>query len=388
MRFTKVLLKQVNTQDCGKTALRMLLAYVHNSEHYLTLPVEGQSDNFLTIKKIAERDGVILTGKKITDITYTKELKQPFIAQTSEGGVNHFVLGLVKRGKLLINDPSGETYAFSLKKMLDLPFTNILIVDSFTKQAPLKPLKIIHRLSAFIWEVLFVLLIGLGFLFMGSEDLSLISYISFTLAAISKIIEQQVVIKSLTAFDELYIKPIITNQKEMSKKDFTALQTAKQVVISLPLQLFSRLLSVILITVILAYNNYYLLIICLLSIVGALFLTKVTLIKSPAEWKLKEVESKLFGKSPEARSENYTKVIEETNKLAKKQIYYTVIALFTLAAFIFLLMYVTKTFSLNYFLFYFFSFAFYFNELKKIFNLIEAKSSYYQGINIIFNRKN
>lgn len=51
-------------------------------------------------------------------------------------------------------------------------------------------------------------------------------------------------------------------------------------------------------------------------------------------------------------------------------------------------MYVTATFSLNYFLFYFFSFAFYFSELKKIFTLIEDKSSYYMALNIIFNHKN
>lgn len=327
MRFNKVLLKQENDKDCGKSALRMLLSYVHNSEYYLTLAVEGGSDNFLSIKKIAERHGVTLTGKKLTAVSEIKALKQPFIAQTSDGGVNHFVVGVIKGGKLLINDPSGESYSFVLKKLTKLLFTNILIVESFSREKALPARKIKYRTEAFVWEILFVALIGVGFLFMGSDDLTLISYISFTLAALAKIVEQQVMLKSLAQFDEAYIKPLIVAQKEMNKKDFVAIQNAKQIAFSLPIQLFSRLLSVLLVTIVLAYNNYYLLVICLLTIVGALFLTKTTLSKTAAEWDLKKVETKLFSKSNEVRADNYKQVTAETNKLAKKQIYYSVIAL-------------------------------------------------------------
>lgn len=389
MRFNKVLLVQTSEKDCGKAALRMLLAYVHNSENYLTLSLEGGSDNFLSIKNLAERNGgVILSGKKVFALSDFKGIEGPFIAQSNEGGVNHFVLCLIKGKKLLINDPSGEYYAIKLKELNKLIFTNILIVDSVTKKDPPKAVKIRYRMQAFIYEILFVLLLGFGFLFMGNEDLSLLSYISFTLAALSKIIEQQFVLKSLGRFDKCYVTPLIAGEKEMSKVQFQSIQTAKQVVFGFPLQLFTRFLNVLLITIILAYNNYYLLVICLFSIIGALFLTKGTLTKTRTEWELKAREVKLFSKNKEIRSEIYQVVINETNKLAKKQIYYTVIALFALAATIFLLMFMTETFSLNYFLFYFFTFAFYFNELKKIFTLIEDKSTYYRGINVIFNWKN
>lgn len=384
MKFESVLLTQSKTNDCGVTVLRMLLAFIYKNRRFLTTPISGNLDNLLTIKKKALEFGVRLEGFVVKEPDIILKIKGPFIAQIKRGAINHFVLCRVKGYVLEINDPSGDFYKLSLKKPLKYFISNILVVNCVENKPQLPKYSFKYKALPILFSGLFLVFIAFGFAFIGHPSLDLISYVSFTVAAIIKIWEERVIIHSFISFDLRYIQKSIIRSKNI-REDFSALQSAKEEVYSYPLRLFNTLITVISICALLILNNYFLAIICLFLLIFAYFEVKVSNTRKTKDWSLVTNLAYLESKVGLERGDLYQKIIVESAKIAKLHVYRKTIYSFTLGVMIFILMYFTKTYTLNYFVFYFFAFSYLFFEIKKLFTLYLVKKDYYKAINIINN---
>lgn len=385
MTFKSALLTQETNKTCGQAVLRMLLCYVYKDSTYLTLSLPAKLDTFLLIKKKAEDHGLKLEGRAYKSLSDTREIAGPFIMQLDKNGTPHFVLALYRKGKILINDPAGENYVLTPKNLEKYFTSNILVVNYVEK--PVKQPKLTFKYKAWplVLHTLFMLLIVLGFAFLGIANLDLLSYIFFTLAAISKVIEQQVIMKSFRAFDRQYVATKLAEKKTNFKNEFLALQKAKEVVFSYPLRLFNSLSTLILITLLLVINNYFLLAVALYLILFAIIDYRLAVIKKDSEWNLNTKLDNLMTIDPSKRVEKYEEIIVGSEKLAKKSVYRNIIVHFGLGILIILLMYFSNTFTLNFLVFYFFGFSYYYHELKKLFSLLFVKKDYYKAVNIITN---
>ena len=383
MNLIDVRLTQNNPHECGKAVLRMLLAITHRDKRYLTLPLSGNFDNFLSITKKAKEYGVELLGYKLDSIEEVKNVKVPFIMHLSKDDTNHFVLAEFKKGKLSIADPSGEFYVLSLKNIKKYFISNILVVNCVEKVENPPLVKFKQRYGALIFHSLFLIFLLIGFAFLGHASLDLISYVSFTLAAILKIIEQQVIMKNLQKFDDLYIAPRLVNIKDNFKYKFKVLQEAKTVVFSRPLLLFSAISSTLLITIILVLNNYYFVIISVLLMIVALIEVKRGIKGSAKTFELEVKLSSLAKENNEKRMRLYKEIINDSTHIAAWRVYRSIIIHFSLGVLIFVLMYFTAVYSLNFLIFYFFGFSYYLYELKKLFSLALNTHHYYSAINAI-----
>jgi hypothetical protein len=161
------------------------------------------------------------------------------------------------------------------------------------------------------------------------------------------------------------------------------LQEAKTVVFSRPLQLFSAISSTLLITIILVLNNYYFVIISVLLMIVALIEVKRGIKGSAKTFELEVKLSSLAKENNEKRMRLYKEIINDSTHIAAWRVYRSIIIHFSLGVLIFVLMYFTAVYSLNFLIFYFFGFSYYLYELKKLFSLALNTHHYYSAINAI-----
>lgn len=383
MKLKRYLLKQIKKDDCGVTTFRMLLAFVYKNPRYLTMSVSSNLDNFLVMKKLLAEHGVKVTGYALTNKEMLTNINQPFIMQIKEGGINHFVLAKRKKSYIEINDPKGQHYYFPLKTLHKYNISNILVVDDvdIPLKSPIKPKMI--PIKHFLLSALFLLSISIGMAFVGYQGLEFIAYAFFTLAAIIKILEQTYLLKGFIHFDYMMVGPRLVTINRQFDQEFLALQKAKEVAFSHPLATFSTLTTTLLMLGLLIINHPSLVIISIFCGLAAIYLNRLINTSGADAWQLDYDLHKLWRVPHEKRQSLYEKIVCSSHKLAKKQTFTNSIIIFLIAGFILLLMTFTKTYSLNYFLFYFFGFCYFYSEVKKLINLLHNKSAYYQAINIL-----
>lgn len=384
MRMKKYLLTQNGQSDCGITAVRTLLAVTHKNEAYLTFQYKGKSDNFLSMQKILSANGVTTSGLNVEHIDQIKTIKKPFILQTRRGNLNHFVVCQLIKKKIEINDPCGENYLLPLKDYQKYLISNILVVDCV--DATDKPLKLklnIPRLPT-LFSILFVVSLCIGFYFINNPRLDLISYIALILATLFKIIEEHSLMNSFLKFDKEYVSSKITTLDGNFKSEFSKLQNAKTVVFSFKFKILSHFIAVLLIAILFSLNNLLFLVLALTIFAIAFVELRGTKSNDKKRFALEETYIELE-KNNAKTSDKYNLLIEKTTDLAKTNRFFAIIIYFWIALTTFLLMYFTTTYSLNFFIFMFFGFSYFYSEAKKLLNLVTNKANYYQAINKLIN---
>lgn len=385
MKLKNVLLKQQGTSDCGVTSLRMLLAYVQHDINYLTIAMPDKLDNFLALSNVALKHGVELIGYNVSDKGALDNIKGPFIAQLSRGGTSHFVVAEIKGRKIHVNDPSGDYYVLPYVLGGKYFISNLLVVNYVEKMPRVAKPALPRNYLLIGFQILFLALITLGFLFLGDTRRDLLSYLAFTLAALIKILEQHALLASVGRFDKAYTLPFLARQTKDFKRDYQAFQQAKVTLMTHPLAIFNAITTVLFMSVLLILNNILLLIICALLIIVSFFMSKAETTKRINTWTLTKLEADLIKSNGDNRRKTYEKMMHKTENTAKLVVYRNIIIHFLLGVLIFVLMYFSETYSLNFFLFYFFGFAYYYRELQKLFTLVTNRATYYAAINTIMH---
>lgn len=156
-------LTQVGTQDCGPTALKMLLAYLYQDERFLFIQETWERPS--TFKQLLDgaiHFGLTLKAYKLHHPSSVRGIKKPFIALMKEP-TNHYVT-VIPHGKFFqILDPSGIQRKESLQYFSKRFSGYILLVKHYQLNMQLDLPMNHHRMAFFLrlsygWFTLIVLL--------------------------------------------------------------------------------------------------------------------------------------------------------------------------------------------------------------------------------------
>lgn len=383
MNYQKYLVKQQLADDCGRNAIRMLLALTHKDKAYLTLSVPQTCDNLAEMVRVGATWGLTLHGYRVDNYAEVSTLTTPFIVALQEHGVVHFVVAIMKKDNIHILDPSGDYYELPSTVFLNERVTHVLVVKSREKVAAPRKYKVKLGILPFLSEFFFVVSIIVGFLFLGHANLDLISYISFTSAALFKILTQEFLLRSLSRYDRAVIADKVKDISSDFRTRFTALISAKNTIFTRPLTLFSALLSVLLISTIFILNNLLYVSLIVFLILYAYVETRFTNVQRKDEFLLGRKISALEQTVQAERRKLYLAITQDSARLAKRHLYRGIIIHFVIAILIFVLMYFSDAYTLNYFIFSFFGFSYFLSEVKKVLRLATARGSYYEALNTI-----
>lgn len=144
-------LTQIGQQDCGPTALKMLLAYLYQDESFLFIQETwDRPSTFKHLLEFANHFGVTLKGYKLHHPSSVRGIKKPFIALMKQPH-NHYVTVVPSAGNFHILDPNGK-----YQKVGDRYFTDgfsgyILMVKHLQDQMrPTLPMNHHWRKSFFV----------------------------------------------------------------------------------------------------------------------------------------------------------------------------------------------------------------------------------------------
>lgn len=127
-------IEQVDYEDCGPTALKMLLAYLHQEEGFLFLQEQWQRPS--SMKELlmnASHFGVTLKGYKLHHPSSVRGIKKPFIALMKNPHPHYVTIVPFKRHKYLLMDPIGNSKRVTEAYFLSA-FTGFILLVKHVKR--------------------------------------------------------------------------------------------------------------------------------------------------------------------------------------------------------------------------------------------------------------
>ena len=268
----KYYINQIGTQDCGMTSLKMLLAAIHKNKNYLYYPIEDKDVhyNLLELKKIATKEGVELIIFKLENKNeFSSKIKTPCLVVLNRNNKNHLVLvKRIKKKKILLYDPEFGIYYENINDFIN-NWENICIECKKVSSTKYKIEKLnIVKVKDYIFPIVFQfcslvsLILALSFIGEESFYISLILFIGYI---IFEIVYKKILINKMKKIDFKFFE-IIKNKDDFDLK-YNSFNKLKTLLISLPIEFISLIISLILIITILGLNSLYNLIISALIII-------------------------------------------------------------------------------------------------------------------------
>jgi hypothetical protein len=156
-------IQQVSQQDCGPTALKMLLAYLFQKESFLFLQESwNRPSTFKNLLEYASHFGVTLKGYKLHHPSSVRGLKSPFLALMKNPNPHYVTVMPIKKDWFYLLDPSGTKKRIR-SQYFDQTFTGYILLVKHIKSLSLPTLPMEEVFHDGFWYVSFFLLIGLTF---------------------------------------------------------------------------------------------------------------------------------------------------------------------------------------------------------------------------------
>ncbi len=110
---------QLGLQDCGPTALKMLLAYLYQDERFLFIQETWERPStFKHLLEFANHFGITLKGYKLHHPSSVRGIKKPFIALMKQPH-SHYVTVIPLGGTFHVLDPNGKQQKVNDRYFLD-----------------------------------------------------------------------------------------------------------------------------------------------------------------------------------------------------------------------------------------------------------------------------
>lgn len=370
---------QTSKDGCGNSCIRMLLATLNKNKTFLYIKnINNQKMSIYEIMNILKKYNVTTESYKNVKIEDVKDNKQPFIAILKKYNVRHCVIvKKITNKTITIYDPSDGIVKMSLNDFCDL-WENITIeIITFTKyNINIKKKSITSFTSKITYFCIIsfnMLIVYFGLFFIKGNNIvfPLCVIISFGLF---QIIDKLYLTNSVNKFDKKFGDILLDSSgnfaDELSKyNDFK-----KQYFLRFK-TFISSILSLIFIIFIISFNDFALMLCCIVFFF--LYLIETLVFKKYFSYlrsKIEKIETNL------TNSQNRKPLFLLLNQTTSKYMYILsilkVINLFFVVVCCVLVMYINNTFSANYIVLTFFMFLFYCEQIETIFNCITSNETY------------
>jgi hypothetical protein len=155
-------IQQVSQQDCGPTALKVLLAYLFQKESFLFLQESwNRPSTFKNLLEYASHFGVTLKGYKLHHPSSVRGLKSPFLALMKNPNPHYVVVIPIQKDRYRLIDPAGTTKTIR-SQYFDHTFSGYILLVKHIKSLslPILPMEEVFQKGFFYMS--FFLLMGLA----------------------------------------------------------------------------------------------------------------------------------------------------------------------------------------------------------------------------------
>ena len=217
---------QIQKDDCGIAALKMMLADVHQDRNYLFIPQDEEHGlySYEDLSKIARRYNVELEGFSVESVSeIEKGCDYPFIATivTKSGGNHAVYVAKVKKRSVILLDPLEGKMTISLGKFMQIWDGSLLKVKNAIKTpCPYKEAKPISSGQWLILNLLHVLTAGsaIAGVFLISENIYIFLPIAlFSFAIILEIVSKAYSISMMKTADDFFYDNVEPKEGEYIK---------------------------------------------------------------------------------------------------------------------------------------------------------------------------
>ena len=255
-------IQQIQENDCGYTALKVLLANQFNKEDYLYL-TEDESHgpySFLELVEIAKGYGLILEGVKYESPEYEELPNKPFLAlfKYSENYTHLIYVHKVKEKSVEIFDPSKGRKTLSKSEFYSLFEGSALIIDKVEKEIEVEKklvdIKLSKKIFAAIIQIASLGALVAGMMFIDTESYIFVPIICFSLYVIMQILLEKYLLINMKAVDSLYLS-LIEEKPTNTNLILTRIAEYKKSLFIGPIKLVSDLFTVLFLGIIMIINN-------------------------------------------------------------------------------------------------------------------------------------
>ncbi|MBQ0008999.1 MAG: hypothetical protein KBS97_01830 [Firmicutes bacterium] len=388
----KYFIFQGNDHDCGFTSLKMLMAHERKDKSYLYMTKILKKDKFTVtdIVKEAGRHGMLLSSYSCDD-SYYEQLKVPSLTLIRNNHV--VVVKKITPKKITYYDPEfgkvtvkkDEFIAIWCRIVIEIESTECMIEMTKIRRSilPLR-LRILEAVAAVISTGI---LVGTFYL-LNNEKNAVFSLLFLFLFLTAQIIENIIIYKEISFFDNKYIEPYFSRRMNCNKLSYLEFVGFKQNYFTKSRGLLSSALVAFMITFLLCFNDFRN-VFALLALILLKLLELIVFSKSNDEkrYLIERYEEKCFSNKEQAvdyaHKANFlaSQVVTENSI---KQIFYIAVSF----AFALGMMFFTGNSGCNYVIFHFGLYYVGFNSYSQLIGGLSNRKEMYKMECRFFNRCN
>ena len=276
---------QEEKNDCGFTCLKSLLATVNKDSHYLYLAnpkEEGEVYSFYDLIEYTDKMGFKLEAYNVTDKENIElKNKQPILVSTNLVNRAHMVMVYkISKRYVYYLDPSIGKKKMKKEEFISIWDGRALVLENFEmKKCKERRKPLINKKEEVLMDILEILAclsITSGLLFIGEQYPFFLPIIMFSLFAIFEILLRSYMIHVFNNIDKRTYNDSLKVKEGRFKEFYTTLEEDKRYEVSINLSSIYAVMSVIVISLILAshggYSLYYLLFSMLFALIEVLFI--------------------------------------------------------------------------------------------------------------------
>lgn len=382
------MLRQNNDHDCGVAVSKMMLALHHKNVNFLRLKTTKNLNDFLKIKQFCGEYGLELQGRKISSYEDFYKIKTPIIVQTNNNDKYHFLIIKRKGKKYIINDPGFGTYKTTSEQLVkEMTGYFLEVVNPKGSHYHLKEEEMINSplkrgpLFGFIsCHVLSLCMLFLSFMIFNRPETIHYSIILAASSFVFFVLSRHSLIRVNSTYEKTTI-PILSKCKETKfQENFYKLQLIKKDLIAPFTNVFTSIITTLLIFVIIGINDYKLLIVAI-SVVGLEFVFKKIKLRKNDEYRSFEGLIAETGKKEEGRDENLTLINKKSEEFIQKLFFKDILTNVAIFFFVYIVMLINGIYSLNYMLLYLFTFLYLKTNVMTLLDCRKNISDYYNTLN-------
>lgn len=256
-------IKQINEQDCGITALKIMLANIYHNEDYLFYPENdlAKSLSLNEIILIAKREGIKLVGYKFLNKTEIKSLKKKhcLLVLKEEKSFHLVYLKRIKRKGIIILDPKRGKIYLTYEELFDKWNGEYLETVKINKQKKkFKKNKILPTFYYFIidfFQILTSLFFMTGLYFINKEISFLIPLLFFTLFILNAVLFNLIITLCMKNIDKKLFLGIYETKGNLKDK-YINITKLKSYLFKNPIELISSIIFIMFSIFLFGINNY------------------------------------------------------------------------------------------------------------------------------------
>lgn len=386
----KYFIYQGNDHDCGFAALKILLANVYKNRGYLYIEKPGKRNedfSFHEIIDIAHSYGLILNGFRDKDSHMDENYHFPLIALLDDGGEKysrHAVVVLsINKDKVRYLDPARGIKKESLSTFNSLfngEYLEIVSIGQASKVEAKEQHLLATSKSVFLalMPFLSVALIAFGLYFVKADEFIFLPIIFLVLFSLSELLTNWYTLKCIEWFDSEYLSDFFKNCGNKRKDRFVLYHKTKRLQFELPRTSQASLLVLGSILFVLLLNDVYsafpLIIIMVITLALTLFSKEKESFKEISEAETKTLNDKEL-EEPEFISEIII-LNQKSRKFGFNISMRRTLMMFVNLALAVLLMIMNHFVSVNYVIFHFFLFNYFYENLSALSNYDNTYSDF------------